>query len=59
MEYTVNHADGQMYGSKRAYTKAVHRAGCDIVGNEKIPKPKPFKPEGIKKDLAMALRGEL
>lgn len=34
MEPTLNHADGQRYDSKRAYEKAVRRAGCVIVGNE-------------------------
>lgn len=31
-----NHADGKIYDSKRAYEKAVTRAGCVIVGNEKM-----------------------
>lgn len=35
-----NHADGRMHDSKSAYTKAVRRAGCEIVGNE-TPAVKP------------------
>jgi hypothetical protein len=35
-----NHADGRMHDSKSAYTKAVRRAGCEIVGNES-PSVKP------------------
>lgn len=31
----MNPADGQRYSSKSAYYKAVRRAGCEIVGNEK------------------------
>lgn len=38
MEYTLNHADGRKYGSKRAFEKAVRAAGCEIIGNEK-PSP--------------------
>ncbi len=44
-------ADGQHYGSKRAYERAVRAAGCEIVGNEslagvernrkKMPRPGP------------------
>jgi hypothetical protein len=34
MPVTLNHADGRYYTSKRAYEKAVSRAGCVIVGNE-------------------------
>lgn len=37
MGSTLNHADGKRYDSKRAYEKAVRRAGCEIVGNEKQP----------------------
>lgn len=41
-----NHADGKIYDSKRAYEKAVARAGCVIVGNEQqtrreTPMPSP------------------
>lgn len=35
-----NHADGRMYDSKSGFTKAVRRAGCEIVGNE-APDVKP------------------
>jgi len=34
MDSLVNHADGRRYDSKRAFEKAVRRAGCEIVGNE-------------------------
>lgn len=35
-----NHADGRIYDSKSKYTRAVRRAGCEIVGNE-TPAVKP------------------
>lgn len=35
-----NHADGGIYDSKSRYTKAVRRAGCEIIGNES-PEVKP------------------
>ncbi len=39
MDSLVNMADGQRYDSKRAYEKAVRRAGCEIVGNESVKAP--------------------
>lgn len=48
MEYTINHADGRQYGSKRAFEKAVRAAGCEIVGNERVkPAPKAEMPDPI------------
>ena len=35
LDYVQNMADGKRYTSKSAYYKAVRRAGCEIVGNEK------------------------
>ncbi len=35
LDYTMNPADGKRYSSKSAYYKAVRKAGCHIVGNEK------------------------
>jgi len=36
-----NHADARIYDSKSAYYKGVRRAGCEIVGNERMDRPKP------------------
>lgn len=36
MPLTENHADGNWYDSKSEYRKAVRRAGCIEIGNEKL-----------------------
>ena len=36
MPLTENHADGSWYDSKSEYRKAVKRAGCIEIGNEKL-----------------------
>ena len=54
MDLTRCHADGRVYDSKSAYYKAVKDAGCEIVGNEKLPERKPFEPKGIKEDIKRA-----
>lgn len=41
----LNHADGRVYTSKSEYVRAVKAAGCEIVGNEKLPPPKYEKPK--------------
>ncbi|MCR4339651.1 MAG: hypothetical protein NUW01_07165 [Gemmatimonadaceae bacterium] len=38
-------ADGQRYGSKRAYERAVRAAGCEIVGNESLSRVEQNKPK--------------
>jgi hypothetical protein len=35
LDDTMNPADGKQYNSKSAYYKAVRKAGCEIIGNEK------------------------
>jgi hypothetical protein len=56
LDDVMNHADGQRYSSKRAYERAVRRAGCEIVGNEKFPEPRRAEPTGIAQDLVQAIR---
>jgi hypothetical protein len=36
MDPVRNMADGRMYDSKSVYRRAVHSAGCRIVGNDKV-----------------------
>lgn len=55
MDATVCHADGETYDSKSAYYKAVKDAGCEIVGNERLPGRKPVEPTGIKQDIKRAI----
>jgi hypothetical protein len=40
----LNHADNKVYTSKAEYVRAVKRAGCEIVGNEKVKRPEKVKP---------------
>lgn len=57
MAATLNHADGGTYTSKRAYTKAVRAAGCEIIGNESTDhlKPPPLhRPREVGEDLMRA-----
>lgn len=56
LDDVVNHADGRRYSSKRAYYRAVRAAGCEIVGNEKMPERRPVEPTGIAADLVQAIR---
>jgi hypothetical protein len=52
MDYVQNHADGQHYDSKRAFEKAVRRAGCEIVGNDQsMLKPREFQPVITRQDV--------
>ena len=47
MDSILNHADGRMYDSKRAYEKAVRAKGCEIVGGmcaESYVAPKDYGP---------------
>lgn len=55
MPMTLNHADGRRYDSKRAYERAVRAAGCEIVGNEKLPPRQEFTPTGIGADIKRAI----
>lgn len=55
MDSTVNHADGRRYDSKRAYEKAVRRAGCEIVGNEKMPSLAPPQMSDPSEDIKNAI----
>jgi hypothetical protein len=50
MSPLINHADGRLYDSKSAYYRAVKDAGCEIIGNEKLPERKVFEPDA--KDIA-------
>lgn len=57
MESTMNHADGRRYDSKRAYEKAVHAAGCEIVGNDSSlvkAAPRRVEPAGVGEDIKRA-----
>lgn len=41
----LNHADNKVYTSKAEYVRAVRRAGCEIVGNEKLKRPTHQRPK--------------
>lgn len=56
LDDVVNHADGRRYSSKREYYRAVRRAGCEIVGNEKLPERRPVEPTGVAADIVQAIR---
>lgn len=47
-------ADGRTYTSKAEYVRAVKAAGCEIIGNEKLPR-KPY----VKPKLSDATRREV
>lgn len=52
----LSHADKKTYDSKSAYTKAVRRAGCEIVGNEDMGRHV-HKPELIgKREIGEAIK---
>jgi hypothetical protein len=57
MDPTLNHADGRIYDSKRAFQRGVRAAGCEIVGNERMPqRGRPVAP-GLGRDIADVMRG--
>ncbi len=56
MDLTLNMADGKQYDSKRAYERAVTRAGCDIIGNDtSYNHEREWKPTITKSDVKQAL----
>lgn len=57
MSPIMNHADGKLYDSKSAYYAAVKAAGCEIIGNEKLPEPKRAEPDitDLKRDVKTAI----
>ena len=44
MDTLVNHADCKHYDSKSKFRKATKAAGCEEIGNEAPPVPKPYEP---------------
>ena len=57
MDALQNHADGLWYDSRSSYEKAVKSAGCEIIGDEKLPDnsgPKPYEPQGVSEDIKAA-----
>lgn len=55
LDYVLNHADGKIYTDKRQYERAVIRAGCEIVGNERMPEPKVHELPDAAPDVAQAM----
>ena len=57
MDHVLNHAEGRMYDSQRAYEKAVRAAGCEIVGNENLAKHiTPYEaPRDVGSDIKRAI----
>lgn len=56
LDGVLSHADGRVYDSKSAYYAAVRAAGCEIVGNERMPEPQErYSPAGLKQDIATAI----
>lgn len=51
MSAIMNHADGRLYDSKSAYYRAVKDAGCEIIGNDALPRERPVA-EPDHKDIA-------
>ena len=54
----LNHADGRLYDSKSAYYRAVKDAGCEIIGNEKLPERQVKEPDvkDIARDVKTAIQ---
>ena len=51
-----NHADGRVYDSKRAFSKATRAAGCVEVGNEVMRKADvDYSPPNIERDIMRAM----
>jgi hypothetical protein len=55
MDPTLNHATGRFYDSKRAYERDTRRAGCVIVGNERLPECRPVELGGVGRDIKHAI----
>jgi hypothetical protein len=55
MDPTLNHATGRIYDSKRAYERDTRRAGCVIVGNERLPERRPVEVGGLGRDIKTAI----
>ena len=55
LDYVLNPATGLRYDSKSAYYKAVRAAGCEIIGNEKIPERKQIDPGPVGPDVKAAI----
>ena len=55
MPTILSHADGLRYDSKRNYERGVRRAGCEIIGNEKLPERKPIDPGPVGPDVRAAI----
>lgn len=55
MDLTFNHATGLTYDSKRAYERDTRRAGCVIVGNERLPERRPVELGGVGRDIKRAI----
>jgi hypothetical protein len=55
MDPTFNHATGRFYDSKRAYERDTRRAGCVVVGNERLPERRPVVLGGVGRDIKRAI----
>jgi hypothetical protein len=55
MDPTFNHATGRTYDSKRAYERDTRRAGCVIVGDERLPERRPAEVGGLGRDIKTAI----
>jgi hypothetical protein len=61
MDPTFNHATGRLYDSKRAYERDTRRAGCVIIGNERMPERRGVELDRPGRDIQRAihqLRGQ-
>lgn len=52
----LNHADNRVYTSKAEYVRAVKAAGCEIVGNDRLPPPPPKKRFKLTDDMRREVR---
>jgi hypothetical protein len=55
MEPTFNHATGLTYDSKRAFARDTRRAGCVIVGDERLPARATAERGGVGRDIKTAI----
>lgn len=57
MDPTLNHMDGKLYDSKRAFQKTVKAHGGEIIGNDRIAtKPPTFNTAPAEADVKQAMQ---
>lgn len=55
MEPIRSMADGKMYNSKSVYARSVKAAGCEIIGNDTVPRRRTEMPP-VREDIRRAIQ---